>query len=93
MLSGRVNSFEVTTLFIFFTVASNHLNINITTAVTAVLAIFTSVLGTVPRYKIHGGSPRENIALQNLQASADNRRLISHVPHFHVTFSVITDFK
>lgn len=68
--------------FSFCTSVSNHLNISITAAVTAVLAIFTSVLGTVPKYKIHGGSPRENIALQNVQASVGKTLIIYNFPSF-----------
>jgi len=38
-------------------------------AVAAVLAVFTTVMGVVntPKYKLHGGSARENLALQNVQ--------------------------
>ena len=47
------------------------MSINIESAVIAVLAVFTAVCGLVPKYKIHGGSPRENIALQNIQVTHD----------------------
>ena len=46
---------------------SYHLAINIDSAVTAFLGIFTMVMGMVPKFKVHGGSPRENLALQNIQ--------------------------
>jgi hypothetical protein len=48
-------------------VFSYHLTINIEPAVAAVLAIFTTAFGLVPKFKVNGGSPRENIALQNIQ--------------------------
>ena len=46
------------------------MTLNIEPAVTAVLAVFTAVLGVVPKFKLHGGTARENLALQNVQASA-----------------------
>jgi len=48
---------------------SNHLTLNIEPAVTAVLAVFTAVMGVVPKFRLHGGTARENLALQNVQAS------------------------
>lgn len=44
------------------------LDIKIDTIVTAFLAVFTAVTGKVPQFKANGGSHRENIALQNIQA-------------------------
>jgi NAD+ synthase (glutamine-hydrolysing) len=44
-----------------------HHSIIIDTAIFAVLAIFSQVTKLIPRFKAHGGSPRENLALQNLQ--------------------------
>ncbi|XP_013415457.1 glutamine-dependent NAD(+) synthetase isoform X2 [Lingula anatina] len=49
-------------------IGSHHLQIKIDTAVAAVLGIFTAVMGLVPRFKAHGGSLRENVAMQNIQA-------------------------
>jgi len=45
--------------------------LNIEPAVAAVLAVFTAVMGAacMPQFKLHGGSARENLALQNLQVS------------------------
>ena len=40
----------------------------IDTAVSAVLKIFTVVTGFVPKFRVDGGSLRENLALQNVQA-------------------------
>lgn len=35
--------------------------------VTAVRTLFSLVLGFKPKYKVHGGSETENLALQNIQ--------------------------
>ena len=42
--------------------------ITIDAAVSAVLGIFTAVSGKIPKFKLHGGTHRENLALQNVQA-------------------------
>ena len=47
---------------------SIYLDINIDRIVTTFLAVFTAVTGHVPQFKANGGSDRENIALQNIQA-------------------------
>ncbi|KAM4652755.1 glutamine-dependent NAD(+) synthetase [Discoglossus pictus] len=49
-------------------IGSYHLNLNIDGAVRSVIDIFKTVTKTVPQFRAHGGSPRENLALQNLQA-------------------------
>uniref|UniRef100_A0A2H6N2P0 Glutamine-dependent NAD(+) synthetase n=2 Tax=Micrurus carvalhoi TaxID=3147026 RepID=A0A2H6N2P0_9SAUR len=49
-------------------IGSYHINVNIDGAVKAILGIFNTVTGRSPQYKVHGGSTRENLALQNLQA-------------------------
>ena len=36
--------------------------------VAAFLAVFTAVTGKIPKFKVNGGSSRENKALQNIQA-------------------------
>lgn len=46
---------------------SYHLEINIDTAVSALLGIFTLVTGLSPKFRTHGGCPRQNLALQNIQ--------------------------
>ena len=43
------------------------MNVNIDAAVTAILGVFIAVVGIVPKFKVHGGSPRENLAMQNVQ--------------------------
>ncbi|XP_070617816.1 glutamine-dependent NAD(+) synthetase [Erythrolamprus reginae] len=49
-------------------IGSYHINLNIDGAVKAILGIFNTVMGQSPQYQVHGGSTRENLALQNLQA-------------------------
>jgi len=49
-------------------ICSNHLELRIDTVVRAVLMIFTAVTGFIPKFKVQGGSPRENLAMQNIQA-------------------------
>ena len=49
-------------------IGSFHLNCEIDTIVSAFLLIFTAVTQLVPKYKVHGGTPAENLALQNIQA-------------------------
>ena len=39
------------------------------TAVTAVKGIFSFVTGRTPQFKVHDGSPAENLALQNIQVN------------------------
>ena len=51
------------------------MSINIEPAVVAVLAIFTTVLGVVPKFRVKGGSPRENLALQNIQVILHNFKI------------------
>lgn len=47
---------------------SYHLEINIDTAVSALLNIFQAVAGVTPKFRRHGGCARQNLALQNIQA-------------------------
>ncbi|XP_076311459.1 NAD synthetase isoform X2 [Tachypleus tridentatus] len=49
-------------------IGSYHMGIAIDAAVGAILGIFTAVTGQVPHFVTHGGSTRENLALQNVQA-------------------------
>ncbi|XP_042271924.1 glutamine-dependent NAD(+) synthetase isoform X1 [Thunnus maccoyii] len=49
-------------------IGSTHMNINIDMAVKAVLGIFSVVTGRLPQFRVNGGSHRENLALQNVQA-------------------------
>ncbi|KAF4082927.1 hypothetical protein AMELA_G00134030 [Ameiurus melas] len=49
-------------------IGSKHLNINIDMAVKGILGIFSMVMGKWPNFYANGGSSRENLALQNVQA-------------------------
>ncbi|RLU27000.1 hypothetical protein DMN91_000799 [Ooceraea biroi] len=49
-------------------IGSYHHSIVIDTAISAILGIFQQVTKLTPRFRIQGGSPRENLALQNVQA-------------------------
>lgn len=49
-------------------IGSYHLEINIETAVKAIVGVFTTVFSLIPKFRAHGGSARENLALQNVQA-------------------------
>uniref|UniRef100_A0A4W3JFF1 Glutamine-dependent NAD(+) synthetase n=1 Tax=Callorhinchus milii TaxID=7868 RepID=A0A4W3JFF1_CALMI len=49
-------------------IGSYHLNMNIDTAVKAMIGIFSLVTGKSPQFTVHGGCTRENLALQNVQA-------------------------
>lgn len=49
-------------------IGSTHININIDMAVKGIIGIFSAVHGVLPRFRANGGSQRENLALQNIQA-------------------------
>ncbi|OXB59573.1 hypothetical protein ASZ78_010087 [Callipepla squamata] len=49
-------------------IGSYHINLNIDAAVKAIVGIFSVVTGRTPRFSVYGGSSRENLALQNVQA-------------------------
>ncbi|XP_014651299.1 PREDICTED: glutamine-dependent NAD(+) synthetase isoform X2 [Ceratotherium simum simum] len=49
-------------------VGSHHIGLNIDPAVKAVMGIFSLVTGKRPLFAVQGGSSRENLALQNVQA-------------------------
>ncbi|KAL4642031.1 glutamine-dependent NAD(+) synthetase [Arapaima gigas] len=49
-------------------IGSTHINLNIDMAVKAILGIFSLVTGKLPQFRANGGSTRENLALQNVQA-------------------------
>lgn len=44
-----------------------HVDLNMDTVVSAVQTLFTTVTGLRPRFKVHGGTSAENLALQNIQ--------------------------
>ncbi|XP_058128192.1 glutamine-dependent NAD(+) synthetase [Anopheles ziemanni] len=49
-------------------IRSHHLDIGIDTAVSALLGVFRLATGQTPRFRTDGGCPRQNLALQNIQA-------------------------
>lgn len=52
---------------------SYHHGVVIDSAVSAILGIFQQVTKLAPKFRLHGGSPRENVALQNVQVIARRR--------------------
>ncbi|KAK2099920.1 hypothetical protein P7K49_021268 [Saguinus oedipus] len=48
-------------------IGSHHISLSIDPAVKAVMGIFSLVTGKSPLFAAHGGSSRENLALQNVQ--------------------------
>ncbi|XP_039281305.1 glutamine-dependent NAD(+) synthetase [Nilaparvata lugens] len=49
-------------------IGSYHLDVNICDAVVALLTIFARATNRTPRFSAHGGSARESLAMQNIQA-------------------------
>ena len=49
-------------------VGNYHLNVDITSCFDAVVALFAATTGKAPRFRAHGGTNAENLALQNIQA-------------------------
>lgn len=49
-------------------IGSYHMSIVIDVAITAIIGIFTMATKLTPRFSVRGGSTRENLALQNIQA-------------------------
>jgi NAD+ synthase (glutamine-hydrolysing) len=49
-------------------IGSYHVDLNMDTVVAAVRNLFAAVTNAKPRFRIHGGSDAENLALQNIQA-------------------------
>ncbi|QQP51706.1 Glutamine-dependent NAD(+) synthetase [Caligus rogercresseyi] len=58
-------------------IGSYHMSVLIDSAVTAVIGIFSTVTGVIPKFRARGGSVRENLALQNVQARV--RMVISYL--------------
>jgi NAD+ synthase (glutamine-hydrolysing) len=50
-------------------IGAYHLDLNIDVVVNAIISLFTSVLSLTPRFRMHGGTNSENLALQNIQVS------------------------
>ncbi|XP_075529791.1 NAD synthetase [Dermacentor variabilis] len=49
-------------------IGSYHMTVAIDAAVTAVVAIFSTLTGRIPKFRVMGGGSREDLALQNVQA-------------------------
>nr|XP_040563428.1 glutamine-dependent NAD(+) synthetase-like isoform X2 [Lepeophtheirus salmonis] len=49
-------------------IGSYHMSVLIDSAVTAIIGIFSTVTGVIPKFRSRGGSIRENLALQNVQS-------------------------
>ncbi|XP_071496482.1 glutamine-dependent NAD(+) synthetase-like [Diadema antillarum] len=49
-------------------IGSHHLSVKVDEAVKAAVNIFEEATGKHPQFKVNGGSQRENLALQNIQA-------------------------
>ncbi|KAI7864658.1 glutamine-dependent NAD(+) synthetase with GAT domain-containing protein [Spinellus fusiger] len=49
-------------------IGSYHTDLNMDSIVSSIHGLFALVTGKTPRYRVHGGSPAENLALQNIQA-------------------------
>ncbi|KAM7087398.1 glutamine-dependent NAD(+) synthetase isoform 8-T9 [Molossus nigricans] len=54
-------------------IGSHHIGLGIDPAVKAVVGIFSLVTGKRPLFAVHGGSSRENLALQNVQVGLPAR--------------------
>ena len=48
-------------------IGSYHIDLNMDIVVTAIRQLFSLVTGVSPKFKVHGGSDAENLALQNIQ--------------------------
>ena len=49
-------------------VGSYHMDVKIDLVVSAMTQLFAVITGKTPRFRVHGGTPAENLALQNIQA-------------------------
>ncbi|KAI7899195.1 uncharacterized protein BX663DRAFT_538097 [Cokeromyces recurvatus] len=49
-------------------IGSYHTDLNMDSVVKSIHGLFTLVTGKMPKYRVHGGSDTENLALQNIQA-------------------------
>ena len=49
-------------------IGSYHMTVAIDNMVKAVIAVFSTTTGHIPKFRVRGGSVRENLALQNVQA-------------------------
>lgn len=49
-------------------IGSYHTDLNMDTVVSGIQSLFSLVTGHIPKFRVHGGSSTENLALQNIQA-------------------------
>ncbi len=49
-------------------IGSYHIDLNMDLVIESILTLFATVTTFTPRFKVHGGSAAENLALQNIQA-------------------------
>ncbi|KAI9288773.1 hypothetical protein BC943DRAFT_356774 [Umbelopsis sp. AD052] len=49
-------------------IGSYHTDLNMDAVVSSIHTLFSYITGKTPKYKVHGGSQTENLALQNIQA-------------------------
>lgn len=63
-------------------IGAYHHSIVIDAAISAMVGIFFQVTKLTPRFKVRGGSPRENLALQNIQVRPAFSSLFSSSPIF-----------
>jgi NAD+ synthase (glutamine-hydrolysing) len=50
-------------------IGSYHIDLNMDSIVASVQSLFSLVTNKTPRFKVHGGSNTENLALQNIQVA------------------------
>ena len=88
-LDGALEDGELRAPWVCFTVctparspSSHHIGLHIDPAVKALVGLFSLVTGASPRFAVHGGSDRENLALQNVQvrtlSARRDRRCLVH---------------
>lgn len=49
-------------------IGSYHIDLNMDLVIRAIITLFSTVTNATPRFRAHGGTPGENLALQNIQA-------------------------
>lgn len=49
-------------------IGAYHIDLNMDIVIRAIIKLFSTVTGSTPRFRVHGGTGAENLALQNIQA-------------------------
>jgi len=70
-------SYDMVSFLLTRWVGSYHVDMNMDTVVRSIHDLFTFITGFKPRFRVHGGTDRENLALQNIQARL--RMVISYL--------------